>query len=354
MDRTGRPRMMDFGLALMVQPWDEPSRPEEEIPGTLAYMAPEQAEGQTDRIGTRTDIFGLGAVLYETLTGRPPYQAAATSELWEQTRRAKILPPRQVNRRIPRTLEQICLRALAANPEDRYASAARMAQALGGYLRRPLQIALALGLLLLAVGSVLALAIGPFEKPSPPVEVRSFGVFAFRDKLGPLGEVGVTARDIWQNDSIQILAQFSKPAYCYLVAFNPDGREQLCLPSKPDDDPAPDLIPPRTKELCYPTSPERGFSLDDGPGMQAFVLLASAQPLPAYARWQREVGVAPWQKAQGNGIWRFDGKDFEPGNKRGKVREMNTLPKPLVELYRFFQNSTRIEAFRVISFPVKP
>jgi hypothetical protein len=90
--------------------------------------------------------------------------------------------------------------------------------------------------------------------------------------------------------------------------------------------------------------------------MQAFVLLISSRPLPAYARWRKDVGAAPWQKARVDGIWRFDGKDFEPGNKRGKVRDLEVLPKPLVELCRFFQDRHRpgIDALNVIAFPVNP
>jgi predicted Ser/Thr protein kinase len=366
-DDAGRPRLLDFGLASLAQHGAAINCPGPEISGTPAYMAPEQAHGEANRIGPRTDIFNLGALFYELLTGRPPYQADDAVAAWEQACAVQVTPPRQLNRRIPRALERICLKALAADVEQRYASARRMAQSLRGYLRRPLRIALTLGLFMLTGAVVLGLALGPFGKTSrvatatnevpgesAPVEIRSFTLWASRDKLGDLGEVGVTARDICVNDSVQIRAQFSKPAFCYLIAFNPDGKEQLCFPSTPDDRSAPDELPAPVKELRFPRSPTRDFQLEDGTGMQAFVLLVSAKPLPAYARWQQEVGVAPWQKASVSAIWRFDGKDFECVNKRGKVREREAIPEPLVALCHFFRDCPRIEALHVIAFPVNP
>jgi serine/threonine protein kinase len=71
-DDAGRPRLVDFGLALAERPWDQSGRQEEGVSGTFQYMAPEQANGQTERIGPRSDIFGLGSILYALLTGRPP------------------------------------------------------------------------------------------------------------------------------------------------------------------------------------------------------------------------------------------------------------------------------------------
>src|SRR5260370_39056471 len=115
-------------------------------------MAPEQAPGQTRRIGPKKDVFGRGAVLYELLTGRPPYQAADAKDLWEHGRKAKVTPPRQLNKHIPRPLERICLKALAADPDRRYASADHLGKALRGFLRRRfVAAAMAAGFLLVAL-----------------------------------------------------------------------------------------------------------------------------------------------------------------------------------------------------------
>jgi serine/threonine protein kinase/WD40 repeat protein len=96
--------------------------------GTAPYVAPEQARGITDE---RSDIFGLGAILYQILTGSPPYEAKAddnTEALWERVREARYRRPRDLNPGMPRALEAVCLKALAALPKDRYGTAAEMAR----------------------------------------------------------------------------------------------------------------------------------------------------------------------------------------------------------------------------------
>jgi WD40 repeat protein len=96
--------------------------------GTPAYMAPEQAEGRTDRIDHRSDVYGLGAILYELLTGRPPFAGAEVAEVLRQVRVAEPARPRQVWAGVPRALEAVCLRALAKDPAKRYASAGELAR----------------------------------------------------------------------------------------------------------------------------------------------------------------------------------------------------------------------------------
>jgi serine/threonine-protein kinase len=156
-DEAGRPRVIDFGQARLRHAWSAPRA--EASGGTLAYMSPEQAEGDDERITPRTDVFGLGAVLYELLCGRPPYQAPTLTALGELARAGRVIPPRRINRRIPRALETICLRAMAHNPSDRYAGADELARALRRYLQRPLFIAAACaGATTLLVPAALAVA----------------------------------------------------------------------------------------------------------------------------------------------------------------------------------------------------
>jgi eukaryotic-like serine/threonine-protein kinase len=99
-----------------------------QVIGTPAYMAPEQAEGRTDRINRRTDVYGLGAILYELLTGRPPFACAEVEQVLRQVRETEPARPRQVRAGVPRALEAVCLRALAKQPEGRYASAGELAR----------------------------------------------------------------------------------------------------------------------------------------------------------------------------------------------------------------------------------
>jgi len=90
--------------------------------GTFAYMSPEQAQGATESLDQRADVFSLGATLYEILVGRPPYRGNR-KELYEQALEARFPAPREVNPRVPRALEAVCLRAMAPKPDDRYQTA---------------------------------------------------------------------------------------------------------------------------------------------------------------------------------------------------------------------------------------
>ena len=100
-----------------------------EIIGTPAYMAPEQAEGRLEQIDERTDVYGLGAMLYEILTGRPPFVGTNTLEVLSQAIRGNPAPPREHWPEVPLGLEEICRKAMAKDPADRYARAEELAQA---------------------------------------------------------------------------------------------------------------------------------------------------------------------------------------------------------------------------------
>jgi serine/threonine protein kinase/tetratricopeptide (TPR) repeat protein len=123
---AGAPVLVDFGLAL-----DETQAGGNEwgtISGTPWYMSPEQAAGMAHRIDGRTDIYSLGVVFYELLTGRVPFRAAAPSELLRQVRDDEPQPPRQVVPQIPPDLERVCLKAMAKKQPDRYTTAGDFAE----------------------------------------------------------------------------------------------------------------------------------------------------------------------------------------------------------------------------------
>jgi serine/threonine-protein kinase len=95
--------------------------------GTPAYMAPEQASGRPDLVDRRTDVYGLGAMLYEILTGQPPFSGSETLEVLRKVREEEPAPPRNLWAEVPTALEAVCLRALAKKPSDRHAAAAELA-----------------------------------------------------------------------------------------------------------------------------------------------------------------------------------------------------------------------------------
>src|SRR5262245_21256149 len=129
------PKITDFGLAKQFT--DEgasgPTR-DGDILGTPSYMAPEQASGKLGVIGPATDIHALGAILYEMLTGRPPFGKADLMETLEQVRKEDATPVRRLNVNVPRDLEIICLKCLRKEPARRYVSALELADDLRRFL----------------------------------------------------------------------------------------------------------------------------------------------------------------------------------------------------------------------------
>jgi serine/threonine protein kinase/formylglycine-generating enzyme required for sulfatase activity/tetratricopeptide (TPR) repeat protein len=126
----GTPYVTDFGLALQEADMGKGAR----YAGTPAYMSPEQARGEGHRVDGRTDVYGLGAVLYELLAGRRAFSADSNAELLELTATLEPKPPRQIDDRIPRELERICLKAISRLASSRYTTAKDMADDLNHYL----------------------------------------------------------------------------------------------------------------------------------------------------------------------------------------------------------------------------
>ena len=122
LDQDGRPHVTDFGLARQIGA-ESTLTGSGAILGSPPYMAPEQAGGRTKEITTRTDVYGLGAVLYALLTGRPPFRGDSPLETLEQVRSTAPEPPRRLNPRVDRDLETICLKCLEKEPDQRYPSA---------------------------------------------------------------------------------------------------------------------------------------------------------------------------------------------------------------------------------------
>src|SRR5262249_56717109 len=122
----GVPKVTDFGLVKRLDA-DTGQTRTGAVLGTPSYMAPEQAQGQTREVGPLSDVYALGAILYETLTGRPPFRGATVLDTLEQVRWQEPVPPSRLQPTLPRDLETICLKCLEKDAAKRYATAADLA-----------------------------------------------------------------------------------------------------------------------------------------------------------------------------------------------------------------------------------
>jgi tRNA A-37 threonylcarbamoyl transferase component Bud32 len=312
--------------------------------GSLDYLAPEQARsaGQAD---ARSDLYSLGCTYYYLLTGKAPFADRAGLE--KITSHARDVPPslRQERPDVPEPVAAVMEKLLAKKPEDRHPSARDLIEALDTaapaipspgessvsppgknipslagpamQLRRfRVPLLAAAGMVGIAAGLVLwrPWASAPPAQEEPPasaaaalrpLRVQKLRVILLKETAKELvvRELGSDTFVARFGDLVHVEAEFAEPVYFFLLAFNPDGKEQLCWPANPRQPPE------RRDRLEYPEEADMHFPLTDGEGLQAFVLVASRHPLPAYEAWKAQRPVPVWQKrrAKAGAVWRGDG-----------------------------------------------
>jgi WD40 repeat protein/tRNA A-37 threonylcarbamoyl transferase component Bud32 len=187
LDPDGRPHVTDFGLARRVASEGNKTRTGA-IVGTPSYMSPEQASGQTRGLTWATDVYALGAVLYELLTGRPPFKAATPLDTILQVIAEEAVAPRQLNPAVPRDLETICLKCLQKEPEKRHGSAEELAADLSRFQEDQ---------------PILARPVGPVERAVKWARRRP----AAAGLLGTCGMTGLVLvgllASLWDNERVR-------------------------------------------------------------------------------------------------------------------------------------------------------
>jgi serine/threonine protein kinase/Tfp pilus assembly protein PilF len=134
LDKNGQPHLTDFGLARLLDAQSSVTRTINVL-GTPSYMAPEQAAGEHTKLSKATDVYGIGAVLYQLLTGHPPFAGGTTYETIRLLRDTEPRSPRLLNPKVDREVSTICLKCLDKNPKLRYSSALALAEDLEHWLK---------------------------------------------------------------------------------------------------------------------------------------------------------------------------------------------------------------------------
>jgi serine/threonine protein kinase len=395
---TGVVKVLDLGLARLrsTANTDDLTSPNA-VMGTPDYLAPEQADNPA-AVDIRADLYSLGATLFYLLTGKPPF--AHRSEMLAKLKAHGVETPadvRSLRPEVPADVAALVARLLAKRPEQRFATPQELADALAPFTTptpasvrprpgRSKLLLIAAGVLLvpLAVWAMLALLnrgprqdLRPIDSTAglvvPPLPVEPSAPAAGQPlkvlrldvdhyaRVGnfskPLGLLGKPNKSFATrcDDQLSVTGELSAKAYCYLIAYRPDGTEELCFPEKENE------VPPLTDRPRYPvTDPEMRIELNEGPGLCAFVLVARSKPLPPYAEWRKERGESPWTRsdALAGVVWRHDGttlkaytpEDPEARGKGHEVRGAGELPR----LVEWLRQETEAEAVSAVAFAVRP
>lgn len=329
----GQPILTDFGLARVAQEGAFVTRPGV-IAGTVAYMAPEQAAGDAGRIGPATDVYGLGAVLYQMVTGRLPFDGDVPVML-ARIQRADAPAPSQVRPDLDPALDAIIRRAMARDPADRYRDAGELAATLraigspadsaptASYRQAPttrdsrrtrkrVWIAASLALLLTAGAGFgwnaffrTTAANGPAVPPLDGELVVRVWTDPNAVEPNPRPKLGVAVDDksrealpVRNIDTVHLEVRLNRPAYAYVLWFPGEGGPpQPLFPWNPHPTQGFRSSPEQRKvtEVHSPARPDQGWGVTGPSGLETAVLLARDTPLGAaeLAELEAAIGTLP-------------------------------------------------------------
>ncbi len=325
----GIPKITDFGLAKQLDTQGGQTQ-SGAVLGTPSYMAPEQAQGKASTVGPAADIYALGAILYDLLTGRPPFQGASVWETITQVVTLEPTPPSRLQGEVPADLEAICLKCLHKDPQQRYASAEALADDLRRFQdQKTIEIApaatqpvkkdwrrwtLAAAGAAALVGLVLTVWLLTRTRPNdgssdgaraqtpavptgekPVVDGLSGELLLKVWTPGPGGKRGLTvgedddALPVRKGELVHLEARVNQPAYIYLIWVDSQGQVD---PLYPWDRDFKVLPPPKSPQTVLHSPPEesRGWPVQGTSGLETAMLLVRRTPLPEGTDLTKVVG----------------------------------------------------------------
>lgn len=299
-DEAGEPRIIDFGMARLRHGWGESPVEAGSVSGTLQYMPPEQARGDTDQVSHRSDIFALGAILYWLLAGRPPYVDRDITTLLDRASQCRF--DRAPLQDAPRRVKQVCLRAMEADPNNRYQNATELASALEYAVRPRWPVPVAIALLVTVVGAALWFG-GAYYQPDLPAYVtqplrRDFSL-EFTVVGAQTDGYGRVTTTEGRPVSFQVLA--GKDCYVGVWLVGGNGEVMQLFPNEYEDNQLVEAGKPRIipgldyslkatasegKEYLHVVASTQPWSVHAGEEQGPYVVYATANDRQ---QWQEEV-----------------------------------------------------------------
>jgi eukaryotic-like serine/threonine-protein kinase len=362
-DDAGTPWIIDFGLALLRDGWSEEPQ-SEGVCGTVAYMAPEQAASRDDAVSARTDVFALGAVLFFLLTGKAPFQADNLSETLHLARSGRWNLDAVRTRHIPSALSSVCRRAMQTNPNDRTASAERLADELEAAVRPSRRIGWITGVIALAAVALLVLGlrifhlrnstIEPFVPPTdrvvlpdtPTLAVHVHGKSGYRSLLD-----GVP---LPRGALVEVRAQVPAGLHATLFHFSSDPsvlKELARWPAEDEDHP---IRYPREEKGVFPDAPLEGAA-----ATEVFLLCLRRDGPVSTEEVRSSWPAGPWPVLRDQAVLRllpngvsYDLKPRDLGTPVGGPNPQAEVAAKLEAVRRVLQR--QMDHFEGVAFPFAP